>query len=175
MQHAAPSPTVSHFQTLPNRPDDQASVVSNIKFQTSSSLFQWCSTDTGTFPAVLQLTRCIGNDSRTQDELQNQVQQARTTQVETTKVLADLLQAPDIAATARKHIDSINEEFFMVSSTYLDMVGPLTAWYFCQFIITSFTQLTSAVVLVICGQLATAHPLFAWLCSCSEPPWTGNI
>ena len=46
--------------------------------------------------------------------------------METTKVLADLLQAPNTAATARDHIDSINEEFFMVSSTYLDMVSPMT-------------------------------------------------
>jgi len=54
--------------------------------------------------------------------MQDHVKQARTTQVETTEVLADLLQAPNIAATARNNIDSINEEFFMVSSTYLDMV-----------------------------------------------------
>ena len=54
--------------------------------------------------------------------MQEHVQQARTTQVKTTEVLADLLQAPNIAATARKNIDSINEEFFMMSSTYLDMV-----------------------------------------------------
>ena len=54
--------------------------------------------------------------------LQDPVKQARTTQEQTTKLLAELLQAPDTAATARKHVDSINEEFFMVSSTYLDMV-----------------------------------------------------
>lgn len=54
--------------------------------------------------------------------MQDHVNQARTTQVKTTEVLAELLQAPDIAATARDNVDSINEEFFMVSSTYLDMV-----------------------------------------------------
>lgn len=54
-------------------------------------------------------------------QTQNQVKQARTTQEQTTELLADLLQAPDIAATARGHIDAINEEFFMLSSTYLDM------------------------------------------------------
>lgn len=60
---------------------------------------------------------CSDSTRQTQDH----VKQARTTQVKTTEVLADLLQAPDIAATARNNIDSINEEFFMVSSTYLDM------------------------------------------------------
>ncbi|KAL3137155.1 hypothetical protein ABBQ32_006723 [Trebouxia sp. C0010 RCD-2024] len=52
---------------------------------------------------------------------QDPVQQARTTQEQTTKLLAELLQAPDTAATARAHVDAIDEEFFMVSSTYLDM------------------------------------------------------
>ncbi|DBA92775.1 TPA: hypothetical protein ACH3X1_002967 [Trebouxia sp. C0004] len=60
---------------------------------------------------------CSDSTRQTQDH----VKQARTTQVKTTEVLADLLQAPNIAATARNNIDSINEEFFMVSSTYLDM------------------------------------------------------
>lgn len=39
--------------------------------------------------------------------------------------IAKLLQAPDTAATARQHVDSIDEEFFMVSSTYLDMASVL--------------------------------------------------
>lgn len=60
---------------------------------------------------------CSDSTRQTQDH----VKQARTTQVKTTEVLAELLQAPDIAATARDNVDSINEEFFMVSSTYLDM------------------------------------------------------
>lgn len=60
---------------------------------------------------------CCDSNRQTQDH----VKQARTTQVETTKVLADLLHSLNTAATARDHIDSINEEFFMVSSTYLDM------------------------------------------------------
>lgn len=54
---------------------------------------------------------------------QDPVLQARTPQEQTTKLLAELLQAPNTAATARKHVDLINEEFFMVSSTYLDMVS----------------------------------------------------
>lgn len=37
--------------------------------------------------------------------------------------IAKLLQAPDTAAMARAHVDSIDEEFFMVSSTYLDMAS----------------------------------------------------
>lgn len=55
--------------------------------------------------------------------LQDPVQQARTTQEQTTQLLAELLQAPDTAATARAHVDAIDEEFFMVSSTYLDMAS----------------------------------------------------
>lgn len=39
--------------------------------------------------------------------------------------IAKLLQAPDTAAAARAHVDSIDEEFFMVSSTYLDMASIL--------------------------------------------------
>ena len=39
--------------------------------------------------------------------------------------IAKLLEAPDTAATARAHVDSIDEEFFMVSSTYLDMASAL--------------------------------------------------
>ena len=57
--------------------------------------------------------------------LQDPVQQARTTQEQTTKLLAQLLQASDTAATARAHVNSIDEEFFMVSSTYLDMASSL--------------------------------------------------
>ena len=47
-------------------------------------------------------------------------------------MLAELLQAPDTAAAAKKHIDAINEEFFMVSSTYLDMVRAALAVQFPQ-------------------------------------------
>ena len=42
------------------------------------------------------------------------------------KLLTDLLQAPNIAAVAKENVGSIDEAFFMVSSTYLDMVSMLS-------------------------------------------------
>lgn len=47
---------------------------------------------------------------------------ARTQQIAATDLLARLLQAPDAKAVAAEHTDSLTEEFFMMSSTYLDMV-----------------------------------------------------
>ena len=41
-----------------------------------------------------------------------------------TDVLAALLQAADTRAEARALIDSLSEEFFHISSTYLEMVRP---------------------------------------------------
>ena len=43
-------------------------------------------------------------------------------QVASTQLLAKLLEAPNTSATAKKHVSEINEEFFMVASTYMDMV-----------------------------------------------------
>ena len=54
--------------------------------------------------------------------LQDQLKQSRTTQVASTQLLAKLLEAPNTSATAKKHVNDINEEFFMVASTYMDMV-----------------------------------------------------
>jgi len=42
-----------------------------------------------------------------------------------TDVLAALLQAADTRREARDLIDSLSEEFFHISSTYLEMVRPL--------------------------------------------------
>lgn len=58
--------------------------------------------------------------------LQDQLKQSRTTQVASTQLLAKLLEAPNTSATAKKHVDEINEEFFMVASTYMDMVRTLS-------------------------------------------------
>ena len=38
-------------------------------------------------------------------------------------MLSQLLQSKDPHVAARQHIDSLTEEFFMVSSTYLELVG----------------------------------------------------
>ena len=62
------------------------------------------------------------------------MQQARQAQMVATDVLAALLQAADTRAEARALIDSLSEEFFHISSTYLEMVQHLqlmlgfTAW-----------------------------------------------
>ena len=53
------------------------------------------------------------------------VQHARKQQMAATDVLAALLQAGDTRAEARALIDSLSEEFFHISSTYLEMVRHL--------------------------------------------------
>ena len=53
------------------------------------------------------------------------MQQARKQQMAATDVLAALLQAADTRREARDLIDSLSEEFFHISSTYLEMVRTL--------------------------------------------------
>ena len=52
-----------------------------------------------------------------------QAQYSRAPQLKATDVLSQLLQSKDPHVAARQNIDSLTEEFFMVSSTYLEMVG----------------------------------------------------
>lgn len=54
--------------------------------------------------------------------LQDTIREARNQQIQATDLLARLLQAPDAKAIAAEHVDSLTEEFFIMSSTYLDMV-----------------------------------------------------
>jgi hypothetical protein len=54
--------------------------------------------------------------------LQDTIREARQQQIHATDLLARLLQAPDAKAIAAEHVDSLTEEFFIMSSTYLDMV-----------------------------------------------------
>lgn len=53
---------------------------------------------------------------------QDTIKEARQQQIQATDLLARLLQAPDAKAIAAEHVDSLTEEFFIMSSTYLDMV-----------------------------------------------------
>ena len=52
----------------------------------------------------------------------DQVGKARKFQLQATEVLAELLKSKNPQATASKYLDSLTEEFFMVASTYLEMV-----------------------------------------------------
>lgn len=52
---------------------------------------------------------------------QDTIRQARTQQIQATDLLARLLQAPDAKSVAAEHTESLTEEFFMMSSTYLEM------------------------------------------------------
>lgn len=58
---------------------------------------------------------------------QDTIRQARTQQIQATDLLARLLQAPDAKSVAAEHTESLTEEFFMMSSTYLEMVGAFCA------------------------------------------------
>ncbi len=49
---------------------------------------------------------------------------ARTKQMAATDVLAALLQAGDTRAEARRLLGNLTEEFFHISSAYLEMVRP---------------------------------------------------
>ncbi|GAQ85667.1 hypothetical protein KFL_002480050 [Klebsormidium nitens] len=52
---------------------------------------------------------------------QEAIKQARNYQLEATQLLAQLLQAKDLQATARENVHALSEEFFMIASTYLDL------------------------------------------------------
>lgn len=55
----------------------------------------------------------------------DQIAQAKKFQLQATEVLAELLKSKNTQATASKYLDSLTEEFFMVASTYLEMVASL--------------------------------------------------
>lgn len=48
--------------------------------------------------------------------------EAKRHQLEATEVLAELLKSDNVQFTAQKYLDSLTEEFFMIASTYLEMV-----------------------------------------------------
>jgi len=52
----------------------------------------------------------------------DQVAQAKKFQMKATEVLAELLKSKSPQATASKYLEHLSEEFFMVASTYLEMV-----------------------------------------------------
>ena len=52
---------------------------------------------------------------------------ARERQLSATGLLTKLLQAPDARAVAASQVDNITEQFFLMASTYLDMVGSALA------------------------------------------------
>lgn len=54
------------------------------------------------------------------------IKQARNYQLEATQVLAELLKSKDLVKTAQENVDSLSESFFMIASTYLDLVGSMT-------------------------------------------------
>ena len=56
-----------------------------------------------------------------------QAQYSRAPQIKATELLSQLLQSEDPRAAARQNVDSLTEEFFMVSSTYLEMVRTAAA------------------------------------------------
>lgn len=64
--------------------------------------------------------------------------EAKRYQLEATEVLAELLKSDNVQFTAQKYLDSLTEEFFMIASTYLEMVHRvhsliLLHGYLCRF------------------------------------------
>lgn len=54
---------------------------------------------------------------------QAKVQRARTKQLDATGLLAKLLEAKDARSLAAAEVENINENFFLMASTYLQMVS----------------------------------------------------
>lgn len=50
--------------------------------------------------------------------------------MQATEVLAELLKSTNPQATASKYLDHLSEEFFMVASTYLEMVHNCIVLYY---------------------------------------------
>ena len=49
-------------------------------------------------------------------------------QLKANDVLKDLLESPDLQAAAARNLESLTEEFFLISSTFMEMVRP---WKWC--------------------------------------------
>ena len=54
--------------------------------------------------------------------VQDVVKQSHRAQLQSTELLAKLIESGDPASTAQRHVDSLTEEFFIMSSTYMEMV-----------------------------------------------------
>lgn len=52
----------------------------------------------------------------------DKVAEARKFQLQATELLAELLKSENPEITAQKYLDSLTEDFFMIASTYLEMV-----------------------------------------------------
>ncbi|OAE21745.1 hypothetical protein AXG93_1160s1010 [Marchantia polymorpha subsp. ruderalis] len=50
------------------------------------------------------------------------VSKARKNQMEATELLAELLKTDDVKAIAEKHVESLSQDFFIIASTYLDLL-----------------------------------------------------
>lgn len=60
----------------------------------------------------------------------DQLDKAKKFQLQATEVLAELLKSSNVQSTAAKLVDSLTEEFFMVASTYFEMVPSLSCSLF---------------------------------------------
>jgi hypothetical protein len=54
--------------------------------------------------------------------LAERVTEARKYQLQATELLAELIKSDNPQSTAQTHVDSLTEDFFLVASTYLEMV-----------------------------------------------------
>jgi hypothetical protein len=54
--------------------------------------------------------------------LAERVTEARKYQLQATELLAELIKSDNPQTTAQTHVDSLTEDFFLVASTYLEMV-----------------------------------------------------
>eukprot|EP00250_Pteridium_aquilinum_P001378 c11580_g1_i1 orf=579-1250(-) len=77
----------------------------------TSLAFQWCAR------RVHICSRSVACRAENKDKLET----ARKMQTNATDLLAQLMKAENTAQFAQEHVESLNQEFFMIASTYLSM------------------------------------------------------
>lgn len=73
--------------------------------------------------------------------LAEKVTEARKYQLQATELLAELIKSDNPQTTAQTHVDSLTEDFFLVASTYLEMVHIFWLSWVCLLIYLPFAML----------------------------------
>ncbi len=72
--------------------------------------------------------------------LAERVTEARKYQLQATELLAELIKSDNPQTTAQTHVDSLTEDFFLVASTYLEMVHIFCISWVCLLIYLPFSM-----------------------------------
>ncbi len=73
--------------------------------------------------------------------LAERVTEARKYQLQATELLAELIKSDNPQSTAQTHVDSLTEDFFLVASTYLEMVHVFCLSWVCLLIYLPFAMI----------------------------------